>query len=74
MNILHLQLTSEQAELFRPMLELQRKQEKAGIFAITGLSFDTETGEPVVQLHCKLAQWRTVQRICKLLKAEDANE
>jgi hypothetical protein len=74
MSILRLRLTTEQAEQLRPVLELQRKQEKAGVFAITGLSFDAKTGEPVVQLHCQLAQWRTVQRICKLLKAEDAIE
>jgi hypothetical protein len=68
--IVEVPLTAEQAELFRPVLEIQRKQEKAGIFAITGLTFDRETGNPSIRLYCNLAPWKLVQKICRLLKAE----
>jgi hypothetical protein len=70
--ILRLRLTSDQAEQLRPVLEVQRKQEKAGVFAITGLSFDAWTGEPVVQLHCKLTDWPTAKKVCRLLKGSNA--
>jgi hypothetical protein len=69
-SILEVPLTPAQAELFQPVVELQRQRLKAGIFGVVGLTFDRETGNPSVRLYCRLAPWKLVQKICRLLKAE----
>jgi hypothetical protein len=72
MSILRLRLTTEQAEQLRPVLEVQRDGKQAGIFAVVGLDWCRNSGEPTAVLHCKLTDWPTAKRVCRLLKGANA--